>query len=66
MRGAPFGLRPCKVRNLSRLDVVGNDPCVVPPDSNVTFLPLLSGSGREATAVKIPLDGILRGSSRNS
>ena len=43
-----------------------NDPRVVPPQSSTNFLPFLSGSGREATAAKIPLDGILLGSSRNS
>ena len=37
MRVVPYGLRPCKVRNLSRLDVVGNDPCVVPVRVNVTL-----------------------------
>ena len=43
-----------------------NDTRVVPSQSSTNFLPFLSGSGREATAAKIPLDGILLGSSRNS
>ena len=30
MRGAPFGLRPCRVRPPLEMRVVGNDPCVVP------------------------------------
>ena len=42
MRGVPYGLRPCKVRNLSnstvqKRGIVGNDPCVVPCRSNVTY-----------------------------
>ena len=42
MRGIPYGLRPCKVRNLSnstvqKRGIVGNDPCVVPCRSNVTY-----------------------------
>ena len=30
MRGAPFGLRPCRVRTPLEMRVVGNDQCVVP------------------------------------
>ena len=30
MRGAPFGLRPCKARKPLKIRDVGNDPCVVP------------------------------------
>ena len=29
MRGAPCGLRPCRVRRCGEM-IVGNDPCVVP------------------------------------
>ena len=29
-RGASCGLRPCRVRNLSECNIVGNDPCAVP------------------------------------
>ena len=30
LRGAPFGLRPIECVIYQRLEVVGNDPCVVP------------------------------------
>ena len=43
---------------------------ILPSVHHLTSLPFLSGSGsearRETAADKIPLDGILRGSSRNS
>ena len=43
----------------SRISPKRNDPRVVPPHSNVTFLPFLSGSGEKRQAVaQIPLDGI--------
>ena len=41
-------------------------PAFPRPPLTTNLLPFLSGSGREATAAKIPLDGILLGSSRNS
>ena len=37
-RGAPCGLRPCRVRNLSECNIVGNDPWVVPVRVKDTFL----------------------------
>ncbi len=37
LRGAPFGLRPCRVRNLLEWKIVGNDPCVVPVRGKDTF-----------------------------
>ena len=43
-----------------------NNTWVVPPKSTTNFLPFLSGSGREATAAKIPLDGIWLGAAGNS
>ena len=48
--------------NFLKKRVVGNDPRVVPPYSNVTFLPLLPGSGEKRQAVaQIPLVGIWLG-----
>ena len=49
----------------------GSAPHFIPPSvHHLTSLPFLSGSGsearRETAADKIPLDGILRGSSRKS
>ena len=56
--------------NGSNIQPKRNDPCVVPFNSILTFLPLLSGSGDEArqqvAAVQIPLDGIWLGAAGNS
>ena len=50
---------------ISNIQQKRNDPCVVPPYSNVTFLPLLPGSG-ESASVQIPLVGIWLGAAGNS
>ena len=55
-----------RLRRCTAVNKLHSPTRVVPSRSSTNFLPFLSGSGREATAAKIPLDGILLGSSRNS
>ena len=58
MRGAPFGLRPCRVRKPSnithqRCGVVGDDPCVVPFLVDI----LVNGCQCPYTSAEIPPAG---------